>query len=103
MKHLTAVLVAAILLLPGCMKERIHQGNVLQLEKVNQVHEGDSKFRVETLLGMPMLKNELHPNRVSYVEDFEDKDSGKRITRGVEITYDDALRVTRIRRFGAWK
>jgi len=105
MKRSLPILATLLLLAtqPGCMKERIHQGNVMDANKIAQVGIGDSKFRVESLLGMPMLKSTLHPDRVTYVEDYEDKETGKRVTRGIDITYDEALRVTDVHRFGDWR
>lgn len=98
MRQLISIL--ATLLLVGCMHEPIHQGNRLSAEKILMVQEGDTKFRVEQLLGSPMLDYSLHPSRVVYYEEFEDEESGALTKRGVEITYDDALRVTSIREFG---
>ncbi len=98
MKQLISAL--AILLLFGCVHEPIHQGNRLTAQKVLMIQEGDTKFRVEQMLGSPMLDYSLHPNRVIYYEEFEDEESSEIIKRGVEITYDDALRVTSIREFG---
>jgi len=89
-----------VLSLSGCLTHVTHQGNVLDPNKVSQIWEGDSKFHVETLLGQPVLKDTLHPNRALYVEDYRNPDTGETYTRGIEITYDKALRVTHIRRFG---
>ncbi|ATX81830.1 Outer membrane protein assembly factor BamE, lipoprotein component of the BamABCDE complex [Mariprofundus ferrinatatus] len=100
MKHLIAALTMGTLLLGGCMQQPIHQGNRLAYGKVLQIQEGDSKFRVEQMLGSPMLDSTLHPNRVTYYEEFEDEESGDMVKRGVEIVYDEALRVKSIREFG---
>ncbi|RMH59622.1 MAG: outer membrane protein assembly factor BamE, partial [Zetaproteobacteria bacterium] len=54
----------------------IHQGNVLDEDKVRQIHVGESRFEVESLLGEPILEDALHPNTASYVEDFEDPATG---------------------------
>ncbi|MFQ5518486.1 MAG: outer membrane protein assembly factor BamE, partial [Mariprofundus sp.] len=62
--------------------------------------EGDTKFTIEQTLGSPSLNSTLHPNRVVYYEAFEDEDSGDVRQRGIEITYDEALRAKEIRRFG---
>ncbi|GAV19866.1 outer membrane protein assembly factor BamE precursor [Mariprofundus micogutta] len=100
MKFITAALTSAALLLAGCMYEPIHQGNRLSAEKSAQIFEGMTKFKVEQALGTPMLNSTLHPNRVTYYEEFEDEESGDMKKRGLEITYDGALRVQHIRRFG---
>jgi outer membrane protein assembly factor BamE (lipoprotein component of BamABCDE complex) len=78
------------------MHEPIHQGNRLDQEKVFQVKEGDTKFHVEQILGTPMLHSTLHPNRVTYFEEYEDEESGNLVRRSIEITYDNALRATHI-------
>lgn len=88
------------LALSACMTMPIHQGNVLDEDKVRQIHVGESRFEVESLLGEPILEDALHPNTASYVEDFEDPATGARIRRGVVITYDPAGRVQDVHRFG---
>jgi len=84
------------MLLCSCFYEPIHQGNRLDPNKVFQIKEGDTKFHVEQILGTPMVHSVMHPNRVTYYEEFEDKEGGNMIRRSVEITYDDALRITQI-------
>ena len=96
MRYITILLALALMLLSSCMHEPIHQGNRLDEKKVFQVKKGDTKFHVEQILGTPMVHNVMHPNRVTYFEEYEDKESGKTIRRSVEITYDDALRITQI-------
>jgi outer membrane protein assembly factor BamE (lipoprotein component of BamABCDE complex) len=88
------------MLLCSCFYEPIHQGNRLDQNKVFQIKEGDTKFHVEQVLGTPMVNSVMHPNRVTYYEEYEDKEGGKTIRRSVEITYDDALRVTQIKYSG---
>jgi len=94
------LLIACLLSFSACMKYVTHQGNVLDPNKVFQIREGDSEFHVETLLGKPVLKDTLHPDRAIYVEDYRNPDTGEAYKRGIEITYDEALRVIHIRRFG---
>jgi outer membrane protein assembly factor BamE (lipoprotein component of BamABCDE complex) len=77
-----------------------HQGNVFNKNDVWLIQEGDTKFHVETVLGTPAIKDLLHPNRVQYVEQVKEVDSGAAYTRGVIIDYDDALRVKHLERFG---
>jgi len=88
------------LLLTGCLHEPVHQGNRLSGNKMNLISQGDTRFSIEQKLGAPVLNSVLHPNRVTYFEQFEDKDTGVMRRRGVEITYDDARRARAIRRFG---
>lgn len=82
------------------MQHVMHQGNVLKPGLVAQIGPGDTRFRVETLLGTPMLRNTLHPRHVVYIEDYDDPDSGKKYRRRVDIFYDDAWRVRRIEKTG---
>jgi len=97
-----AILLPALLslLLASCMHDLVHQGNRLGDNKANLIRQGDTKFTIEQKLGSPALNSMLHPNRVTYFEEFEDKNTGELHKRGVEITYDDALRAREIRRFG---
>jgi len=100
MKFITLAIATATLLLSGCLNDPIHQGNRLDLNEVEQIKEGQTRFRVEQLLGTSMLNSSLHPNRVTYYEEFEDEDSGDMVKRGIEISYDEAWRVKQTRRFG---
>ena len=84
----------------SCMRYEIHQGNVLKDDSIWLVEEGDSKFRVESLLGSPAIKDVLHPNRVTYVEDHRDSETEPDKLRRIDITYDNALRVKKIEFFG---
>ncbi len=91
---------SASLLLSACLHEPIHQGNRLDANKIYQITEGNTKFTIEQKLGSPALNNTLHPNRVTYYEEFEDEESGKLLWRSIEIEYDDALRAKKITRTG---
>ncbi len=95
-----ALLITLLFSATACMKHEIHQGNVFKDENVWLVQEGDSRFRVETLLGSPAIEDTLHPNRVTYVEDHKNADDEPDSLRRIDITYDDALRVIKIERFG---
>ena len=95
---LTAII--SLALLAGCIPTIIRQGNVLPPEKVYQVHEGSTRFQVESLLGSPVLHDELHPSRVVYIEDVDDEETNETFRRGIEIHYDEALRVKSFRLFG---
>jgi outer membrane protein assembly factor BamE len=101
------IAVALLLTTASCRTYEIHQGNVLKDENVWAIQVGDSRFKVESLLGSPALKDPLRPNRVRYVEDHrnieEDEDTGiteEEKLRAIEITYDEALRVKKIDYFG---
>ena len=99
-KHLILLFALSAMLLGGCVYEPIHQGNRLKIGKIMQIQEGDTKFSVEQALGTSSLDHVMQANRVVYFEQFEDDESGDMKKRGVEITYDDALRVKEIRHFG---
>jgi len=84
----------------ACMQHEIHQGNMLKNENVWLIQEGDSRFRVETLLGSPAIKDALHPNRVTYIEDQRNAEEDPDMLRRIDITYDEALRVKKIDHYG---
>ncbi len=94
------ITLAAGILLSACLHEPIHQGNRLDGNEVHMINVGDNKFSIEQKLGSPSLDNVLHPDRVTYFEEFEDEESGKLLLRSVEIVYDKALRAKKITRKG---
>ncbi len=102
------LLLALALSTAACRTYEIHQGNVMENKNIWAIQEGTSKFQVETLLGSPAMKDPLRPNRVRYVEDhrnIEDSDDEnaaeeKEKLRVIEITYDEALRVKKIKYIG---
>lgn len=96
MKRLLPVL-ALLAGLSGCLQHVMHQGNVLKPGLVLQIREGDTRFRVESLLGTPVLQNVLTPNRATYIEDYYDPETGKAFRRSIDIIYDDANRVASIK------
>ncbi len=97
MKRITLIF-GLLLAVPvaGCMQHVMHQGNVLKPELIVQIKEGDTRFRVESLIGTPVLDDVLNPNRATYIEDYDNPDTGEAYRRSVEIIYDDANTVTRI-------
>jgi len=94
------LMILSLSVLAACVSEPLHQGNRIKVDESYMIHEGDTKFRVEQALGTPVLKDSLHPNRVTYIEQFEDEESGDIKTRSIQITYDEALRVKTISRSG---
>jgi len=92
--------IAFLLPLTACMKSVTQQGNVLKPEKIADLHVGDSRFQVESLIGTPVLKDDLHPNRAIYMEDYDNPDTGEKYQHRVEIFYDESGRVKAIQRFG---
>lgn len=95
-------IVAVIMLLPltACLQFVTQQGNVLKPEKLAGISLEDSRFHVESLIGTPVLKDDLHPNRAIYLEDYNDPDTDKKYQRRVEIIYSEAGRVKSIKHFG---
>ena len=94
------VLLAIAIGTSGCLPHVIQQGNMLDPKKVDQIQVGDTRYSVETLLGTPVLHDLMHPNRATYIDEYNDPKTDKHYIRGIVIVYDDALRVVSIRRFG---
>ncbi len=94
------LLMIPILFLAGCLQHPLHQGNDLDPSVVSAIREGDSRFRVEKLMGSPVLSDPLHPNRAIYIEDFADPDTGEKYRRKVVIEYDSSRQVKEITRTG---
>ncbi|MDQ6955245.1 MAG: outer membrane protein assembly factor BamE [Mariprofundaceae bacterium] len=82
------------------MHRDTQQGNILNKDEAWLLQEGDTKFRVESLLGTPAIKDLLHPNRVQYIEQVKKNNDNIAYTRGIIIDYDQALRIKHIQRFG---
>lgn len=64
-----AALFALCLTLPACSsyKVLINQGNVVQAEKLAQLEPGMTPVQVEYLLGTPLLRSAIAPDRWDYV------------------------------------
>ncbi len=99
MKLLFALVCLAILN-TGCLKHEIHQGNVIDPDSIWIIQEGDTRFAIESELGVPAIVDPAHPERALFIEDVRDEKTDEKYTRGVEVTYDKAWRATSIRRFG---
>lgn len=100
-KHLLLIAGFAMLLpLSSCMKVVSQQGNVLKPEMLSQIQVQDSRYQVESLIGTPVLKDNLHPNRAIYMEQYDNPKTGEKYQRRVEIIYNESGRVKSIRRFG---
>ncbi|MDQ6979816.1 MAG: outer membrane protein assembly factor BamE [Mariprofundaceae bacterium] len=87
-------------LMTACHSRVIQQGNVLKEDNVEQIKVGDSRFRVETMMGSAALKDSLHPRHVYYIEQYENPETDEAFIRRVDIVYDKALRVLSIERTG---
>ncbi|MDX8414506.1 MAG: outer membrane protein assembly factor BamE [Mariprofundales bacterium] len=97
-KTMLLLLVFGAITLSGCLKNLVQQGNVIPNKTVATIAVGDTRFRVESLLGTPVLKSALHPNRAIYVESYEDEATGALNNRHITINYDQSLRVESIDR-----
>lgn len=97
---LTLAGLALLLPLTACMSVVTQQGNVLKPEKIAMIHEQDSRFQVESIIGTPVLRDDMHPNRSIYVETYDNPDTGENYERRVEITYNGSGRVQSIKTFG---
>ena len=100
MKITTLLCLLIALSSSACMHRNTHQGNVLNEDEIWLFQEGDTKFRVESVLGTPAIHDLLHPNRVQYIEQVKEVDPDVSYTRGIIIDYDEALRIKHIERFG---
>ena len=77
MKNLLALqllLVAAVALggcsslrFPGVYRIAVQQGNIIEQKKVDQLELGMSKRQVEYVMGSPMVRDPLHPDRWDYI------------------------------------
>lgn len=94
------ILVLTGLLSTGCIKQKIHQGNVIDPDSIWIIQEGDTRFSIESEMGSPAIFDSAYPERALYIEDFYDEETGEKYTRGVEIIYDEAFRAKSIHRFG---
>jgi len=90
----------SLFLLAGCLSHPIHQGNDLDPFSVYRIHEGDTRFQVEKIMGTPVLTDTFHPRRSIYIEDVDDEDTKTRFRRRVVIDYDEMNRVEAIKRTG---
>jgi len=97
-KTVLFLLVFGTLTLSGCLKNLVQQGNVIPDKTVAAIAVGDTRFRVESLLGTAVLTSPLHPNRAVYVESYEDKETGVLNNRHITVNYDQSLRVESIDR-----
>ncbi len=95
-----SIIVVIMLALSGCLQHVLDQGNVLKPGLVAGIQEGDSRFHVESVLGTPVLKDDLHPSRSIYVELYKNPDTGESFQHRVEITYDQDSRVATIKSSG---
>lgn len=75
---LTVVLVGCESITPSFYTLDVRQGNVLEKNKVAQLHIGMSKRQVQSLLGVPLIEDPFHHDRWDYVYLFYPSGSVKR-------------------------
>ena len=64
---------------PSFLREYIidvPQGNVLEQDKISQLHSGQHKDQVKFLIGSPMLNDVFHKNRWDYVFQYRHGKTG---------------------------
>lgn len=62
------LLLAAVIGTAGCVyRPPIQQGNLLEIEEVDQVTPGMTRSQVRYVLGTPMVSDPFHPDRWDYV------------------------------------
>ncbi len=96
-KHLILITCFASLFLSACAyKIDIPQGNVITQSQVDQLRPGMSANKVRYLLGTPLLKDPLHPNRWDYVYSFQ-KGGGPRFIQHLTLFFDDQERLAALK------
>ena len=77
---------------PSFLREYIidvPQGNVLEQDKISQLHSGQHKDQVKFLIGSPMLNDVFHKNRWDYVFQYRHGKTGEITTRQFTLFFDD--------------
>lgn len=70
----------------------IQQGNVLEIEKVQQLKLGLTKQQVNFLLGTPLLKDPFHVNRWDYIHTLT-KSNKVKIIKTITLHFNDNVLV----------
>jgi outer membrane protein assembly factor BamE len=87
---------AAAAALPGCVyRPNIQQGNLLEIDDVDQVKAGMTRSQVRYILGTPMVSDPFEPQRWDYVYTFRHGRS-KTIDRSHFVVYFDGDKVSRV-------
>jgi len=88
-KHLILVTWIASLSFAGCAyKIDIQQGNVITQAQVDQLRPGMPVNKVRYIMGTPLLRDPLHPNRWDYVYSFQ-KGGGPRVIQHLTLFFDE--------------
>lgn len=79
--RLSFALAAAAIWLSGCVyRPTIQQGNLLQLDEIEQVKVGMTRSQVRYVLGTPMVSDPFQPDRWDYVYTLQ-KGNDKHVDR----------------------
>ena len=70
----------------------MHQGNLVTSDMVLQLEKGMSDAQVQFLLGVPLVRDQFHPNRWDYVY-FLQRGSGERQLRRLTVFFDEERRL----------
>ncbi|MBV53713.1 MAG: hypothetical protein CL816_06625 [Coxiellaceae bacterium] len=66
----------------------IEQGNILNTQTVNKIHNGMSSQQVTSMIGKPVLTN-LYNNQLTYVYTFQEKIDSRLLKKRLRITFMD--------------
>jgi outer membrane protein assembly factor BamE len=87
---------ATALALPACVyRMDVQQGNLLDVEQVEQLEVGMTRSQVRFLLGTPMVIDSFDANRWDYVYSLR-RGNARQVTRRHLIVWFDGDKVTRI-------
>jgi outer membrane protein assembly factor BamE len=82
----------------GCVyRPNIQQGNLLDIEDVDQVQTGMTRSQVRYLLGTPMLADPFDPQRWDYIYTFR-RGHERKVERSHFIVHFDGDRVSKVDR-----
>lgn len=92
---LTAVLLLAVVA-TGCVyRMDIQQGNLLDVEQIDQVEVGMTRSQVRFLLGTPMVIDSFNPDRWDYVYRLQ-RGHSRKIEKRHLVVWFESDKVTRI-------
>jgi outer membrane protein assembly factor BamE len=93
-----AAAVAAAIWLSGCVyRPTIQQGNLLQLDEIDQVKVGMTRSQVRYVLGTPMVSDPFQPDRWDYVYTLQ-KGNDKHVDRAHFVVLFEEDKVVRVDR-----
>lgn len=70
----------------------VHQGNLVTSEMVTQLEKGMTQAQTQFLLGIPLVRDQFHPNRWDYVY-YLLRGNNERQLRRLTVFFDDEGRV----------